>query len=337
MLALLATVLPVVAQTSEVSVAGAAPPKGAPLPWPVAASLSGPTDRYPHNVLGDIPAFTSLTVSAQVCADCPQPRVGLSVTLDAPLVFEDAAPRLWDITGDGRPEIVVVQSHDTKGARLTAWELGQTASGAPDLKMLTSTDFIGTRFRWLAPFGIGDFTGDGAIDERLHLRLQDLEPQHHVVVLPSNFLVQSGMNHIRHVEDLAVEDTLPGPIEGLAKQNPMGPPVVHPIAVVADALLDTRQHRPKPVMDPGIGLLGQQRPHDIDAALLFGRVALVCFTVDLGPKNRTVSCRPVENPVIALGFRPGRLQRDPLDLGAARRGGLFHRARAVGRREHSQC
>ena len=191
MLALLATVLPVVAQTSEVSVAGAAPPKGAPLPWPVAASLSGPTDRYPHNVLGDIPAFTSLTVSAQVCADCPQPRVGLRVTLDAPLVFEDAAPRLWDITGDGRPEIVVVQSHDTKGARLTAWELGQTASGAPDLKMLTSTDFIGTRFRWLAPFGIGDFTGDGAI-EIAYVETPHLGKTLRLVALVGNRLVPRG-------------------------------------------------------------------------------------------------------------------------------------------------
>lgn len=155
---------PSYAQTLEVSVAGAAPPAGANLPWPVTASLSGPTDRYPHNVLGSIPAFTSLTVNAQVCDNCPQPRAGLRVALEAPLVFEDTAPRLWDVNGDGRPEVVVVQSHETKGARLTVWELGQTASGAPDLKMLASTDFIGTRFRWLAPFGFGDFTGDGAVE-----------------------------------------------------------------------------------------------------------------------------------------------------------------------------
>jgi hypothetical protein len=183
--------LPSLAQTPEVSVTGVAPPAGAPLPWPVAASLSGPTDRYPHNVLGDIPAFTSMTVSAQVCEGCPQPRMGLRVTLDAPLVFEDAAPRLWDITGDGQPEIVVVQSHETKGARLTAWELGQTASGAPDLKLLASTDFIGTRFRWLAPFGIGDFTGDGAV-EIAYVETPHLGKTMRLVGLEGNRLVLRG-------------------------------------------------------------------------------------------------------------------------------------------------
>ena len=182
---------PSFAQSSEVSVTGVAPPAGAPLPWPVAASLSGPTDRYPHNVLGNIPAFTSLTVSAQVCEGCPQPRVGLRVTLEAPLVFEDAAPRLWDITGDGQPEIVVVQSHETKGARLTVWQLGQTASGAPGLKLLASTDFIGTRFRWLAPFGIGDFTGDGAV-EIAYVETPHLGKTMRLVGLEGNRLVPRG-------------------------------------------------------------------------------------------------------------------------------------------------
>lgn len=160
------TMLPTIALAapSEVSVQGSTPPPGMALPWPVAASLSMPTDRYPHNVLGSIPAFTTLTVSAKVCDDCSQPRIGIRITLDAPLVFEDVAPRLWDVTGDGRPEIVVVQSHEKHGARLTVWTLGMTAAGTPDLTLLASTGFIGTRFRWLAPFGIGDFTGDGKVE-----------------------------------------------------------------------------------------------------------------------------------------------------------------------------
>lgn len=187
----LAPAVPSLAQSPDVSVTGAEQPAGASLPWPVAANLSGATDRYPHNVLGNIPAFTSLTVSAQICESCPTPRVGLRLTLEAPFVFEDVAPRLWDITGDGKPEIVVVQSHETKGARLTVWELGQTASGVPNLELLASTDFIGTRFRWLAPFGFGDFTGDGAI-EIAYVETPHLGKTMRLVGLEGNRLVPRG-------------------------------------------------------------------------------------------------------------------------------------------------
>ncbi|MFD1196425.1 FG-GAP repeat domain-containing protein [Seohaeicola saemankumensis] len=205
--ALIIAPAPAPAQPTEVSVAGPKPPAGASLPWPVAVSLSGPTDRYPHNVLGRIAAFTSLTVSAQVCEDCPQPRIGIRVTLDAPLVFEDATPRLWDVTGDGRPEIVVVQSHESKGARLTVWELGKTASGTPDLTLLASTDFIGTRFRWLAPFGVGDFTSDGK-PEIAYVETPHLGKTMRLVGLEGDRLVPRGAlqgvtNHRIGEEDIA--------------------------------------------------------------------------------------------------------------------------------------
>jgi hypothetical protein len=158
-------VTPVLADVAQMSAQGPQPVVGAQLPWPVEATLSDPTDRYPHNVLGRIPAFTSLTVTAAVCTDCAAPQVTAALTLDAPLVFEDVAPRLWDVTGDGRPEVVVVQSHESLGARLTVWALRDgNQLGDPLFRMIAATDFIGTRFRWLAPFGIGDFTGDGQIE-----------------------------------------------------------------------------------------------------------------------------------------------------------------------------
>ena len=156
---------PVLASPERVSVQGQPAAAGEARPWPILAEFSGPTDRYPHSVLGRIPAFTTLTVTAQVCTGCASPQVAAELTLPAPLVFEDVAPRLWDITGDGRPEIVLVQSHEQLGARLTVWELRDTVDGAaPLFRMLAATDFIGTRFRWLAPFGIGDFTGDGRVE-----------------------------------------------------------------------------------------------------------------------------------------------------------------------------
>jgi hypothetical protein len=155
-------ITPAVADVSKVT--SNASPYAAPanMPWPLSASLSDPTDRYPHNVLGRIPSFTTLTVEVLLCEGCPKVRSSARLTLTAPLVFEDVAPRLWDITGDGRPEIVVVQSHENLGARLTVWALRDAEdAAAPLFKMIATTDFIGTRFRWLTPFGAGDFTGDG--------------------------------------------------------------------------------------------------------------------------------------------------------------------------------
>ena len=156
---------PLFAEVTQMSTQAPRPATGAPLPWPVEASLSDSTDRYPHDVLGRIPAFTRLTVTAEVCTNCATPQVTAALTLAAPLVFEDVAPRLWDVTGDGRPEIVVVQSHETLGARLTVWVLREgDQPDDPLFRMIAATDFIGTRFRWLAPFGIGDFAGDGQIE-----------------------------------------------------------------------------------------------------------------------------------------------------------------------------
>jgi hypothetical protein len=180
-------ITPLFAEVTQMSAQATRPATGASLPWPVEASLSDSTDRYPHDVLGRIPAFTRLSITAEVCTDCATPQVTAALTLAAPLVFEDVAPRLWDVTGDGRPEVVVVQSHESLGARLTVWALREgDQPDDPLFQMLAATDFIGTRFRWLAPFGIGDFTGDGQIEiayvETPHLgktlRIVGLEGEH---------------------------------------------------------------------------------------------------------------------------------------------------------------
>lgn len=150
------------AEVAQVSVTADMPAADGPFPWPQRVSLSEPTDRYPHNVLGDIPAFTRMDVDLQMCRRCAQPQRRISLTLPPPWVFEDVAPRLWDVTGDGRPEIVVVQSHATHGARLTVWSMPAMGDdSAPLVRMIAATPPIGRRFRWLAPVGFGDFTGDG--------------------------------------------------------------------------------------------------------------------------------------------------------------------------------
>lgn len=121
---------------------------------PSSARFADPTDRYPHNVLGDLPGYGALEVQIGTGAS-------LRLALPETRVFEDIAPRLWDVDGDGVAEIVVVESDQQLGARLTAWTVQQSADGAFSLALLAAGDFIGTRFRWLAPVGIADFTGNG--------------------------------------------------------------------------------------------------------------------------------------------------------------------------------
>lgn len=127
----------------------------------VAARYEGEVTRYPHGVLGDEIEYDTLVVTLS------DGRV-LRRRWQAPLVFEDIAPRLWDVTGDGVPEVVTVESHADRGARLAIWEVRQG-----DLQPLAATPFIGQRFRWLAPVGAADLDGDGAIEiayvDRPHL------------------------------------------------------------------------------------------------------------------------------------------------------------------------
>ncbi|MCV3270387.1 FG-GAP repeat domain-containing protein [Roseobacter sinensis] len=122
-----------------------------------AAAYDGPTERYAHAVLGDAIEYTTLAVSL---ADGGERRFGLPDDL----VFEDTAPRVADLDGDGEAEVIVVESSQSDGARLAIY--------GPDGR-ITATPFIGTRFRWLAPVGAADLDGDGRMElayiDRPHL------------------------------------------------------------------------------------------------------------------------------------------------------------------------
>lgn len=122
-----------------------------------AARYDAPTNRYPHAVLGDDIEYGALVIETD------RGRT-FRVVLPESRVFEDVAPRLADLDGDGNPEIVTVESHQSQGARLAVY-------GTEGL--IAATPYIGTRFRWLAPIGIADLDGDGAIEiayvDRPHL------------------------------------------------------------------------------------------------------------------------------------------------------------------------
>jgi hypothetical protein len=134
-----------------------------------AARYDGPTIRYAHGVLGDAVEWGVLELRAKAAAGCAKSASTIRATLPRELVFEDVAPRLADLDGDGSPEVITVEASLTKGARLSIWGMrdGQ-------LERLAMTPHIGRRHRWLAPVGAADLDGDGLIEiayvDRPHLR-----------------------------------------------------------------------------------------------------------------------------------------------------------------------
>ena len=123
----------------------------------VSAEYADPTTRYPHGVLGDKIEHGALVL------DTDKGR-SLRIVLPATRVFEDTEPRVVDLDGDGESEVVVVESHVSRGSRLAVYGL----SG-----LIAANDYIGQRNRWLAPVGAADLDGDGAIEiafvDRPHL------------------------------------------------------------------------------------------------------------------------------------------------------------------------
>lgn len=138
------------------------PGHGGSLAW-----YDGPTTRYGHGVLGDTIEGTRLHAYSEAAIS---PCGDHAVTLPDELVFEDTAPRLVDLDGNGLPEIIVVQSHQRLGAQLAIYRI---AEGEPGIDLVTATPFIGRRNRWLAPIGAADLDGDGLIEiayiDRPHL------------------------------------------------------------------------------------------------------------------------------------------------------------------------
>lgn len=130
---------------------------GAPA-WAVkySAEFAEPTTRYPHRVLGDIPEWGSMVIKRGN-------RKKIFV-LPYSRVFEDIAPRVIDLDADGEAEIIVVESHQDFGSRLAIYDWDG---------LVTTTPYVGERFRWIAPLGAVDLDGDGFMEigfvDRPHL------------------------------------------------------------------------------------------------------------------------------------------------------------------------
>lgn len=127
-----------------------------------AARYTHPTKHYAHGVLGDRIEYAGLSATL---ADGRELHFRFAPNAQ---VFEDIAPRLWDVTGDGAPELVVIETDPPVGAQLAVYAVqGQS------LKKIAATPYIGRTHRWLAPIGAADLDGDGRVEiayiDRPHL------------------------------------------------------------------------------------------------------------------------------------------------------------------------
>jgi len=126
-----------------------------------------PTRRYDHGILGDAIEWGALTYVRQGSAT-HGPYIFEEIKLPKTRVFEDFAPRLVDLDGDGMAEIITIETDLNKGAQLAIYGL---VGGA--LQKITATPHIGRSHRWLAPIGAADLDGDGIFEiayiDRPHL------------------------------------------------------------------------------------------------------------------------------------------------------------------------
>jgi hypothetical protein len=112
-----------------------------------AAWYAQPTTRYRHGILGDTIEGGALQVAL---------RSGrrLSFRLESNEVFEDIAPRIVDLNGDGEPEIVTILSSLDKGSSIAVFGLVGDA-----LVLQDRMRSLGEPERWLNIAGIARFSG----------------------------------------------------------------------------------------------------------------------------------------------------------------------------------
>ncbi|MBO6899909.1 MAG: hypothetical protein JJ864_01070 [Rhizobiaceae bacterium] len=108
-----------------------------------------PTTRYGHAVLGD-----GIEAGSLVARDA----VGQLHELVLPdtHVFEDITPRIADLDGDGRNEIVTIRSSLKRGGAIAVYGLRDGV-----LELLDASAEIGRSRRWLNVAGIASYHGAG--------------------------------------------------------------------------------------------------------------------------------------------------------------------------------
>jgi FG-GAP-like repeat len=126
------------------------------------AWLGTPTARYPHTGLGSPVHAATLHVKTASGQD-------VVYTLPFHRVFEDLMVRLHDLDGDGRDEMIVIESDALRGSAVVVLGLQflPAKSGFKATTVITElarSAHTGGTFYWLNPVGVADFDGDGKLD-----------------------------------------------------------------------------------------------------------------------------------------------------------------------------
>lgn len=131
------------------------------------AWLGEPTTAYTHAALGSGVHASSLHVLLAVGGAAQE----LVYHLPRHRVYEDRLPRLVDLDGDGRDEILLVEADAFSGAALVVLGVQavlrvQRQAGNPVLALqeVARGPHAGAAMRWLNPVGVADFDGDGRLD-----------------------------------------------------------------------------------------------------------------------------------------------------------------------------
>jgi hypothetical protein len=133
------------------------------------AWFGSPTMRYPHRALGASTHGGSLHVLWRPDNGAANPAQELVFELPLNRVFEDRVPRLVDLDGDGRDELVVIEADALRGAATVVYGVQtsrkvQGAEPKPSLVELARSASVGSTFLWLNPVGAADFDADGKLD-----------------------------------------------------------------------------------------------------------------------------------------------------------------------------
>lgn len=113
------------------------------------AWYADPTTRYAHGVIGD---------SIEAAALIAETPAGARLRLDLPddQVFEDRTPRVVDLDGDGRADIIAIRASRSGGAAVAVFGVQ-----AGRLRLRAATPEIGRPNRWLNIAALSDLAGLG--------------------------------------------------------------------------------------------------------------------------------------------------------------------------------